>query len=92
MLGRSRRLSKSFEQTETSTTAWLQLACIHVILSDKVWTNRPSRRRTPAEQAAMDARKNADRFQPVPGDLGIYDPAAPTDETVLSDESVRVSV
>ena len=74
MLGRSRRLSKSFEQTETSATAWLELACIHVILSDKVWTNRPTRPRTPAEQAAMDARKNAEPFQPVPGDLGIYEP------------------
>ena len=59
-----------------SATAWLELACIHVILSDKVWTNRPSRR-TPAEQAAMDARENAERFRPVTGDVGIYDPAAP---------------
>ena len=40
----------------------------------------------------MDARETAERFRPVTGDVGIYDPAAPTDDTVLADKSVRVGV
>jgi putative transposase len=31
-LGRSRRLAKSFENTTTSATGWLQVACIETIL------------------------------------------------------------
>ncbi|MCD6638573.1 MAG: hypothetical protein LT071_01505, partial [Nocardioides sp.] len=31
-LGRSRRLAKSFENTTTSATSWLQVACVATIL------------------------------------------------------------
>jgi hypothetical protein len=71
-LGRSRRLAKSFEQTETSATAWLELACIHLVLD--TWSARVPRPRTAAEQAAKDARRAAPRVVPEPGDLGIYTP------------------
>jgi putative transposase len=74
MLGRSRRLAKSFEQTESSATAWLELACIHIILSDTAWTGVAPRPRTAAEQAALDARKAAGPFTPEPGDLGVFTP------------------
>jgi putative transposase len=33
-LGKSRRLAKSFENTEQSATAWLNLACIAMVLND----------------------------------------------------------
>ena len=84
MLGRSRRLSKSFEQTHASATAWLELACIHLILSDKVWTGLPSRLRTSAEQAALDARRAAGPVVRVPGDVGLF--AWPPDVPAESEE------
>lgn len=47
-LGRSRRLAKSFENTVSSATGWLQVACVATVL------RHLSRRRTqqPAPQAA----------------------------------------
>jgi hypothetical protein len=37
-LGRSRRLSRSFENTTNSSTAWLELACIRASLAP--WSDR----------------------------------------------------
>jgi hypothetical protein len=43
-LGRPRRLAKSFENTTTSATGWLQVACIAITLrhlsreEDRPWT------------------------------------------------------
>lgn len=80
-LGRSRRLSKSFEQTEESATAWLELAGIHLVLD--TWSGRTPRPRTAREQAAVDARKAAPRAVPSPGDLGLYTPPEPTDTPLV---------
>ncbi len=44
-LGRSRRLAKSFENTTTSATAWLQVACIATTLRH---LSREQARRRPA--------------------------------------------
>lgn len=33
-LGRSRRLAKSFENTTSSATGWLQVACVATVLRD----------------------------------------------------------
>ena len=72
-LGRSRRLSKSFEKTPASATSWLELACISMVLD--TWLVRPKRPRTIAEQAALAARQAASPVQPQPGDLGLYWPS-----------------
>jgi putative transposase len=32
LLGRSRRLAKSFENTTSSATGWLQVACVALLL------------------------------------------------------------
>lgn len=45
-LGRSRRLAKSFENTTTSATGWLQVACIATTLRDL--SREQARRRRPA--------------------------------------------
>jgi putative transposase len=48
-LGRSRRLAKSFENTTTSATGWLQVACIATTLRH---LSRQEARRRPAAVAA----------------------------------------
>jgi putative transposase len=48
-LGRSRRLAKSFENTTTSATGWLQVACIATTLRH---LSRERARRRPVELAA----------------------------------------
>jgi transposase len=48
-LGRSRRLAKSFENTTTSATGWLQVACIGTTLRH---LSREQARRRPAALAA----------------------------------------
>ncbi len=48
-LGRSRRLAKSFENTTTSATGWLQVACIATTLRH---LPRERARRRPASLAA----------------------------------------
>lgn len=77
-LGRSRRLSKSFEQTEVSATAWLQLAAIHLVLD--TWSGKAPRARTASEQAAHDARRAAPLTMPQPGDVGLFTPAEPLED------------
>jgi putative transposase len=48
-IGRSRRLAKSFENTTTSATRWLQVACIAITLRH---LSREEARRRPAAFAA----------------------------------------
>lgn len=48
-LGRSRRLAKSFENTTTSATGWLQVACIVTTLRH---LSREGARRRPVALAA----------------------------------------
>ena len=48
-LGRSRRLAKSFENTTTSATGWLQIACITTTLRH---LSREQARRRPVAVAA----------------------------------------
>lgn len=76
VLGRSRRLSKSFEKTTESATAWLELACVSMVLD--TWLVRTPRPRTAAEQAAWSARRAAAPVTPLPGDVGLYEPATGT--------------
>ncbi|WP_017935213.1 hypothetical protein [Nocardioides sp. Iso805N] len=42
-LGRSRRLAKSFDNTTTSATGWLQVACVATILHHLSRAQAPQR-------------------------------------------------
>ena len=54
-LGRSRRLAKSFENTTTSATGWLQLACIATTLRR---LSRDGARRRPVAQTDLSVAAN----------------------------------
>jgi hypothetical protein len=47
-LGRSRRLAKSFENTTSSATGWLQVACVATVLRDLSVARVAARPRRPA--------------------------------------------
>ena len=60
-LGRSRRLAKSFENTTTSATGWLQVACIATTLRHLSGAEAPRRLRLPGahSQSQRDCARNA---------------------------------